>query len=96
MRCTTCGNEIIGYPISAARQYFCSDICHLRFWKDELPNLGGRWISEEDIKRVQKLGEPERKEEYYRISAFILNHLNSSTLMLRLQYNIEPDPNADN
>lgn len=95
MNCATCKKEINGAPILAVDRSFCSDVCHLRFWKDELPNLGGRWISDEDIQRLQRLHGEEREEEYSRIVSFILNHLDSSPLMLNLRHSIEPEPQEE-
>ncbi len=84
--CATCRNKITGVHISAAGKDFCSDVCHLRFWKDEMPNLGGRLITDEDISNLDSLVGESRKGEYTRISRFILERFNSTAFMLNLRY----------
>lgn len=86
MNCENCGNKIVGQNISAAQKDFCSDICHLKFWKEEMPNLGGRWIEEEDIQKLKKLSGKEREEKYNEIINFIMDNFGLTSFMLNLQY----------
>ncbi len=91
MKCQTCNNEIKGAYISAVRQVFCSDVCHLQFWREEMPNLGGRWIDEEDIKKISKLSGDERKKAYNKLVCFILDNFDMTALMLKVRYGSWPE-----
>lgn len=95
MECETCKTEITDGNISAAGKDFCSDICHLRFWKNEIPNLGGRLIDEEDIEKIGKLSGQERKDEYNKLVMFVLNSLDSTAFMLNLHYGPPPEENKE-
>lgn len=86
MRCAECNNEILDTPILAVDRNFCSYVCHLRFWKDGLPNLGGRWISDNDIETLKKLEGQERELFYSKIVNFIMKNLDMSSLMLNIRY----------
>jgi hypothetical protein len=48
--------------ISFVDRGFCSDACQLRFYKEELPNMGGSAITDEDIKNVGLLSGDERRD----------------------------------
>jgi len=91
MKCQTCKNKIDGGYISAVGQVFCSDVCHLRFWKEEMPNLGGRWIDEEDIEKIRKLSGEERKEAYYKLTRFIHDNFDMTAFMLNVRYGTRPE-----
>ena len=92
MQCATCGKQIESGGISAlGGQDFCSDICHLRFWKEEMPNLGGRWISDEDMQKLEQLQGQEREEFYHKIVSSILDNFDDTYFMLMLKYGKEPD-----
>lgn len=63
MNCAQCSKPIESSSyISFASRVFCSDVCQLRFHKDELPNLGGEAITDEDIKRLAEASGRERDE----------------------------------
>ncbi len=59
-----------------------------------MPNLGGRWIDEEDIQRVESLTGEERKEEYYKIIQFIHNNFSMTSLMLQIRYVASQTPDG--
>lgn len=86
MRCATCKKDIVGDGISAARRDFCSDVCHLHFWKEEMPNLGGRWISDENIQKLEQLHGQQREEFYNKIVNSILDNFDDTYFMLMLRY----------
>ena len=86
MNCATCQRKIIGSSISAANRDFCSDICHLRFWKDEMPNLGGRWISDENLQKLEQLQGKEREGLYSKIVTSIMDNFDETYFMLMLRY----------
>ena len=90
MKCATCGKQIGNGRISAAGQDFCSDICHLRFWKEEIPNLGGRWITGENLKELKRLTGQARQDEYSRIVNLIMDNFDDTYFMLMLRYSKEP------
>ena len=89
MNCAFCKKKIMGNSISVTGRDFCSDICHLRFWKDEMPNLGGRWISDENLAELEYLNGQEREDEYNRIVNFIIDNFGITKFMLQLQYDKE-------
>lgn len=89
MNCATCKNKIKNFHISAVDRNFCSHICHLRFWKDEMPNLGGNWISDENLQELERLDGQEREDEYNRIINFISDNFDITPLMLDLRYGKE-------
>ena len=94
-QCQNCKNKIGGSHISAVGQVFCSDVCHLRFWREEMPNLGGRWIDEEDIEKIEKLSGEDRKEAYNKLNRFILDNLDTTAFMLNVRYGSEPEKPSD-
>lgn len=85
MKCATCSNPITNIHLTAVGQDFCSDVCHLRFWKDEMPNLGGKWITDKSIARVDGLDGEVRKEEYHKICRFVMNNMGDSVFFSRLR-----------
>ena len=91
MICAQCKKEITGIMISAADHYFCSDVCHLRFWKEEMPNLGGRWISDEHIKKAEELEGQERRDFYNKIVMAIVNNFDQTYFMLLLSHSKDPN-----
>ncbi len=91
MDCENCGNKIVGQSISAAQKDFCSDICHLKFWKEEMPNLGGHWIDNEDIQQLEKLTGQARKDKYNEIVNFIIDNFGLTSFMLNVQFGKKPD-----
>ncbi len=91
MKCDTCKKDINGNSILAAGKEFCSDVCHLRFLKDEMPNLGGSWISEEMIQELDKLSGTEREEQYGKINSFILDHMMDSPFFFKLRHSDADD-----
>lgn len=91
MYCANCKKEVIENYISAAGKEFCSDVCHLRFLKDEMPNLGGVWISEEMIQELDKLSGQERKDQYNEINKFILDHMIDSPFFSKLKHSDSED-----
>ncbi|MEK7578501.1 MAG: hypothetical protein AAB456_02175 [Patescibacteria group bacterium] len=92
MECAACKNKITEGSISAVDRDFCSDICHLRFWKDEMPNLGGNFISDEMIEELDKLAGQERKDQYNEINNFVLDHMMDSKFFFKLRTS---DPKDD-
>ncbi len=91
MKCDTCKKDMGRESILAAGHEFCSDICHLRFLKDEMPNLGGVWISEEMIQELNKLSGQERKDQYNEINKFMLDHMTDSPFFSKLKYSDSDD-----
>ena len=89
--CQTCERETNMVRLSAAGQYFCSDVCHLRFWKDNMPNLGGKWITDRNIAKVGSLEGEERKEEYNRITGFILKNMSDTVIFSRLRRKMQSE-----
>jgi len=83
--CAQCKNTITGRSILVVKRDFCSDICHLRFWKEEMPNLGGQWITDEALEILSKLAGDERKAYYSKIINFIMDNFNSTTLMSKIR-----------
>ena len=93
MKCATCDKEIKDGSISAADRDFCSDICHLHFWKDEMPNLGWNFISDEILQKLEQLTGQNRKDQYNEIVNFILNNFDDTSFMFKLRY--KDDPNEE-
>lgn len=83
--CAQCKNTIKGNAILAVNRDFCSDVCHLRFWKEEMPNLGGKWITDEALEELSNLDGDERKAYYSKIIVFIMNNFNSTTFISRIR-----------
>lgn len=85
MNCATCGRKIKSdNRISAIQRDFCSDVCHLRFWKEELPNMGGQTITDQDIKKIEQLKGDERKDFYNEIVNFIMDNFDATYFNLLL------------
>ncbi len=59
--CAMCGEAISGIEIKAFQQSFCSFECHLKYWKEEMPNLGGEFITDEDLEKISKMDEENAK-----------------------------------
>lgn len=84
MNCATCNKEAKN-SISAAGHIFCSDVCHLLFWQKEMPNLGGEFISNDDIKKLDSLQGPEREAFYSKIVNFIMDNIQSSKFIQKIK-----------
>lgn len=63
MHCAWCNNAINSKNyISFASRCFCSDVCQLRFHKQELPTIGcGDAITDDDINAIENASGEERK-----------------------------------
>lgn len=85
MRCDYCGQNSGDKTISAANRSFCSDICHLHFWKEEMPGLGGSMISEKTIKGIEQLKGRERQKEYDQVVLSILDSFEQTHIMRGIQ-----------
>ncbi len=83
--CAQCKNAITGRSILAVKRDFCSDVCHLRFWKEEMPNLGGQWITDEALGILSRLDGGERKAYYSKIVSFIVDNMNSTSFFSKLK-----------
>lgn len=57
--CAMCGNVIGKFELQAFRTNFCSYACHLQYWKEEMPNLGGDLITDEDLEKINKMDKVE-------------------------------------
>ncbi len=54
IKCAWCKKPInVKNYISFVGRWFCCNACQLRFYREELPNLGGNTITDEDIKNVE-------------------------------------------
>lgn len=84
--CETCKRKIEGEVLLATKKEFCSDICYLRYWKEEMPNFGGRWITDENIKEVGQLAGQARQDKYNQIVRFVLDNFDANYAMLMLRY----------
>lgn len=63
MNCALCRKSINSKSyISFTNREFCSDICQLKFYKEEIPNLGGSAVTDEDIIKVEQSSGDERRE----------------------------------
>jgi len=51
-----------------------------------MPNLGGRWITEEDIQGLIGLEGQARQDAYSKIVRFILDNFDSTAAMLSLRF----------
>lgn len=65
---------------------FCSDVCYLRYWKEERPNFGGNWITDENLKELGQLTGQAREDEYNRIVNFLFDNFDTNYIMLGLRY----------
>jgi hypothetical protein len=88
--CENCKKPLGSNPIILKRMKFCSDICHLTFWKNEMPNLGGRLILDTDLEKLDKLHGQERHNFYQKVVDFILNNLETTAFMLNVRYSEDP------
>lgn len=84
--CETCKRKIENEVLLATKKEFCSDICYLRYWKEEMPNFGGRWITDENIKEVEQLTGQARQDKYNQIVSFVLDNFDTNYAMLMLRY----------
>lgn len=81
MKCTYCKKEIIDSPILFSGYDFYSDVCQLRFYKEEMPNLGGEFITDEEIKELEKATGKGRGDLYEKISLRNTERFNQSNFM---------------
>jgi hypothetical protein len=86
MKCVRCHNAIGNVRISAAENDFCSEGCHLRFWKEEMPNRGGECITEEDVVRVEMLEGEDRKNEHTKIIQRVMENFDIIDLTISIRY----------
>jgi hypothetical protein len=85
MICSQCKKTINGTAISFVDEYFCSPLCHIRYWKIELPNLGGDFISNNDLTVLSGLSPLEQKDESNRIIAYILKNFKRAPFIQLLE-----------
>ena len=78
MNCSQCGNKIEQGHIAAAHEYFCSQICHLRFWKEQMPSLGGEFITDDFLNSFALLGDKSKEMEYEKIIDYISDNFGST------------------
>lgn len=84
--CETCKRKIEDEILLATKREFCSDVCYLRYWREERPNFGGRWITDENLKELEQLTGQAREDEYKRIVNFLLDNFDANYVMLMLRY----------
>lgn len=84
--CETCKRKIEDEVLLATKKEFCSDVCYLRYWKEEMPNFGGRWITDENIKELEQLTGQARQDKYNQIVSFVLDNFDANYAMLMLRY----------
>ena len=89
VKCSQCKNIIQGETILVVNRDFCSDVCHLRFWKEEMPNLGGKWITDEALEKLSLLSGEERNAFYSKIVNFILDNMGSTMFFSKIKRSIE-------
>jgi len=58
-----------------------------------MPNLGGHWIEDEDIRQLEKLTGQIRKDKYNEIVNFIIDNFGLTSFMLNVQFGKKPDEN---
>ncbi len=69
--CQTC-SEVLGENRTLDdEKKFCSDICHLRYWKSKLSHLGDSFMNHKEIDSLSLLGGSERAASYKELSARI-------------------------
>lgn len=90
-RCDYCDKKIGRTYVLEMSAVLCSDLCHLRYWKENAPAFGGRWITDEDIARVESLKGDKRKAEYKRIINFNYKNVDSTEFMLMWRYGRPPN-----
>ena len=82
MNCAWCKKSIqAGEHISGAGYDFCTDVCLLRFYKEELPNFVGHVITDEDIHEIERATGQKRKELYEKITLRMMDGVESSNFM---------------
>lgn len=90
IKCAWCKKSInSGNYISGASQIFCSDVCLLRFYKEELPNLVGHVITDEDIQEIEQSTGEKRRELYEKISSRMMEGIDSSKIMQAIKRKAE-------
>src|SRR6266571_6439006 len=77
MICPTCKKAIHENSIRIFGEDFCSDICHLRFWKEKYPNLGGKGILNEELHKLEQLRGTKRANMYKQILSSIPDRLDT-------------------
>lgn len=87
--CETCKRKIEDEVLLATKREFCSEVCYLRYWKEEMPNFGGNWISETMIEELDKLSGQERESQYVEITNFIRDHMMDTNVFFGLRM-LEP------
>lgn len=83
MQCSYCKKEISGNSISFADRDFCSDVCQLRFYKEELPNLGGDMITDEEILELEQTSGDKRRDLYEWITLRNMERFDQSKFMTK-------------
>lgn len=92
MNCAFCKKSIGSNSyISFANQEFCSDVCQLKFYKEEMPNLGGSAISDEDIVKVERSSGDERRQLIDNIFTRTMSALESGKFMQAISNEAEKD-----
>lgn len=82
--CAQCKITMTGRNIVAVKRDFCSELCHLRFWKEEMPNLGGQWITDGALEILSNLNGEECENYYSKIISYIMNNFDSTPLMSKI------------
>lgn len=81
MKCTYCKKEIADGPILFAGYDFCSDVCQIRFYKEEMPNLGGEMITDEEIQELEQSSGEKRRDLYEKITLRNMGRFDQSKFM---------------
>jgi len=85
VHCAWCRKPIDpGRYHSGAGELFCSDVCLLRFYKENLSNIVGHVISEEDIKRIEQSTGNKRRELLREIHLRMMGGVETSNLSKHL------------
>jgi hypothetical protein len=87
MFCRHCKTEIKEISIIFVEEYFCNALCQLTFWKNELPNLGGSFILENDLSKMVSMSLENREREYHRIVNYIHKNFQRTPLIDLLNKN---------
>lgn len=90
MKCVYCKKEISDSPILFAGHDFCSDVCQLRLYKEEMPNLGGEFITDEEIKELEQATGERRSDLYEKISLRNAERFNQSNFMKYIKEKTSP------
>ena len=86
MNCSWCKKSINKDEyISGGGGVFCSEVCLLRFYKDEFPNLGGDAITESDIRAIEQATGEERSRLHSAVMLKFMNRIGSSNFMQYLK-----------